>query len=856
MMINLFGQHPNSAGMFLILLFVFIGIFHKFYFLNNLFSVNCLNDDWNRMKVFFMIKNKMLLYFISLVLLLISVVLIIGGGWLISLGGSFYYLLCGAAIMASTVLLVKHNAWALILYAGMLGLSTIWSVWEVGLNWWQLVPRLWVWFVIGLVLLSPWLRQTIIKPCVASWLLLVSIIFTAIVGIASLFTSPNEINGKIENTDLISVNPSQAAGEEWIAYGGTNAGLHYSRLHQIVPENIHKLKEVWRIQTGDLPTADDPVELTNENTPLKVNDKLYTCTAHGWVLALEPETGKTLWKYDPAISNGGTGTFKGWAHMTCRGLSYYDSDRYLKQSPNNAIARKVKSSPCPRRIYLPTADARLIALNADNGERCNSFGKDGQVDLTQGIGPFTPGGYYSTSPALVTKQLVIVGGHVTDDESTNEPSGVVRAFDIHDGHLVWNWDSGNPEHTSPIAKGQHYTRNSPNVWSITSVDEALGLVYLPLGNQTPDQYGADRTAATEKYAAGLVALEIATGKVAWNYQFTHHDLWDMDVPAQPILVDLKTQNAIEPAVIQPTKQGSIYILNRKTGEPIVPIDEVKVPQGAVKGDWTSPTQARSRLNLTPPPLQERDMWGATPFDQLSCRIRFKSLRYEGQYTPPSLQGSLIYPGNVGVMNWGGVAVDPVRKIIFASPNYMAFTSQLVPQSEVEKDETQASEGAGLQPNRGAPYAVIIKPFLSIMGFPCQAPSWGNVAGINLADNRITWMHPNGTSRDNTPIIPLPFPVGVPAMGGPMTTAGGIAFLSGTLDQYLRAYDITDGRELWSVRLPAGGQATPMTFLGKDGRQYVVLVVGGHGSFGTKMGDYIIAYALPKSKYEVFRGKIH
>lgn len=801
-------------------------------------------------------KNKLLLLLMVILLTLMSIILIIGGGWLIYLNGSWYYLICGLAMLVSAILLGKRNHFAFTLFALILLFSTCWAVWEVGFNWWQLVPRLWVWFVIGGILLLPWFRHAVNTNYWANSTLLSSVVITFIVGIISLFTASGVVTGHIDNQERVKVNPIQVATGDWIAYGGTNAGLHYSTLKQITRENVAQLQEVWRIRTGDLPTIDDPVELTNENTPLKVNGKLYTCTAHGWVLALEPETGKTLWQFNPSISHQGADTFKGWAHMTCRGLSYYDSDRYLQKSPNSEIALKVKVSQCPRRIYLPTADARLIALNADTGKLCDSFGQQGQIDLTEGIGSFTPGGYYSTSPALVTKQLVIVGGHVTDDESTNEPSGVVRAYDIYDGHLVWNWDSGNPDATTPLPKGQHYTRNSPNVWSITSADETLGLVYLPLGNQTPDQYGPNRSAATEKYAAGLVALQIENGKVAWNYQFTHHDLWDMDVPAQPILIDLNTDKGIEPAVIQPTKQGSLYVLNRKTGQPIIPIDEVAAPQGAVSGDWTAKTQPRSQLNLLPQPLREQDMWGATPFDQMSCRIQYRSLRYEGQYTPPSLQGSLIYPGNVGVMNWGGVAVDPQRQIIFASPNYMAFVSQLIPQAEVAKNAKQASEGAGLQPNRGAPYAVKLKPFLSLVGFPCQAPSWGNVAGINLRTATVTWSHPNGTSRDNTPIIPLPFPVGVPAMGGPMTTASGIAFLSGTLDQYLRAYDITNGKEIWSSRLPAGGQATPMTFLGKDGRQYIVLVVGGHGSFGTRMGDYIIAYAIPRNNYEVFRAKIH
>lgn len=268
------------------------------------------------------------------------------------------------------------------------------------------------------------------------------------------------------------------------------------------------------------------------------------------------------------------------------------------------------------------------------------------------------------------------------------------------------------------------------------------------------------------------------------------------------------------------------------------------PQGAVEGDHTAPTQARSDLNLLRPPLTERDMWGSSPFDQMLCRIQFRSLRYEGQYTPPSEQGSLIYPGNVGVFNWGGVSVDPVRQILFTSPNYMAFVSQMVPRDKVPSGSKREGETSGVQPNTGAPYAVIMHPFMSPIGLPCQAPSWGDVAGIDLTTAKVVWQHKNGTSRDNTP-VPIGLTVGVPSMGGSITTAGGVAFLSGTLDQYLRAYDVKDGKQLWQARLPAGGQATPMSYTGKDGRQYVLIVAGGHGSFGTRMGDYIIAYALPR-----------
>ncbi|CAH2925704.1 MAG: Glucose dehydrogenase, PQQ-dependent (EC [uncultured Paraburkholderia sp.] len=449
-------------------------------------------------------------------------------------------------------------------------------------------------------------------------------------------------------------------------------------------------------------------------------------------------------------------------------------------------ASAAASAECPRRIFLPTADARLIALNADTGQPCMHFGNNGQIDLRTNIGPFTPGGYYSTSPPAVTRDLVIISGHVTDNESINEPSGVTRAFDVHDGHLVWNWDAGNPDATQPIGPSQIYVRNSPNMWSVFSVDEKLGMVYLPLGNQTPDQWGGLRTPASEKVAAGIAALDLATGKMRWNYQFTHHDLWDMDMDmdmgGQPSLIDLQTASGVQPALIASTKQGSIYVLNRETGRPIVPITEEPVPQGAASGNHTSPTQPFSALNFKPPKVRERDMWGTNPFDQLWCRVKFKSLRYDGMFTPPSEQGSLVFPRNFGVFDWGGVAVDPVRQILIANPSYMAFTSKLIPRSQIPSDngDKKGSETSGIKLARGTPYGFELNAFLSPLGIPCRAPPWGYVAGVDLRTNRIAWEHKNGTIRDSAP-LPIPMPLGVPSLGGMITTAGGVAFLSGTLD---------------------------------------------------------------------------
>lgn len=795
--------------------------------------------------------SRLLPGLLGILLLLMGLALLAGGIKLSLLGGSLYYVLAGIGLTLTGLLLLAGKRAALGLYALVLFASTVWSLWEIGLDWWQLVPRLSLWFALGVVLLLPWFRRPLLRDGPAplgTAALSVAVVLAGGAAIGSQFTNPGEISGDLgrDSTDMASTAPAMPEGE-WQAYGRTEFGDRYSPLKQITPGNIGKLQEAWRIRTGDMPTAKDPVEITNQNTPLKVNGMLYACTAHSKVLALDPDTGKEIWRFDPQIQGPNGDDFRGWAHMTCRGVSYYDEANFknsdaISQPATLSPAGQAIAASCPRRLFLPTADARLIAINADTGKVCEDFGNKGAVDLKAGIGPFTPGGYYSTSPAAITRNLVIIGGHVTDNESTNEPSGVIRAFDVHDGHLVWNWDSGNPDETAPLPEGQTYTRNSPNMWSLASVDEKLGMVYLPLGNQMPDQWGGNRSAGAEKFSAGTVALDIDTGKLRWNYQFTHHDLWDMDVGSQPTLLDMKTADGVKPALIQPTKQGSLYVLDRRDGTPIVPIREVPAPTGAVEGDHTAPTQARSDLNLLNPPLDEKAMWGATPFDQMLCRIQFKQLRYDGQYTPPSVQGSLIYPGNVGVFNWGSVSLDPVRQLLFTSPNYMAFVSKLVPRAEVAADSKRESETSGVQPNTGAPYAVIMHPFMSPLGVPCQAPAWGYVAGIDLTTNKVVWKHKNGTSRDSSP-IPIGLPIGVPSMGGSMVTGGGVGFLSGTLDQYIRAYDVKNGKELWKSRLPAGGQATPMSYTGQNGKQYVLVVVGGHGSLGTKMGDYIIAYKL-------------
>ncbi|TAV88630.1 glucose/quinate/shikimate family membrane-bound PQQ-dependent dehydrogenase [Rhizobium leguminosarum] len=773
----------------------------------------------------------------SIFFIIIGLTLGGGGLWLVTLGGSVFYLFAGLMFLITAGLLLMRKAVALWVYAVLVVAALAWAIWEVGFDWWQLGPRGGMIILLGLWLLTPWIRRPLglrsptgITYAANPWPLAVPVILAICVALYSMTTDPHDLAGELPK-DTVAANPAfggSVPDGEWHQYGRTPFGQRYSPLDQITAQNVSTLKEAWRYQTGDVKRPDDVGETTYQVTPLKVKDTLYLCTPHNWAIALDAKTGKEKWKYD---ANSGMNPDR--QHQTCRGVTYY-------ADPTVAAGQ-----PCAERVYLPTSDARLIALDAADGKICTGFADQGVLHLETGMRYNPAGYYYSTSPPVAVAGKIIVGGAVNDNYSTEEQSGVIRAFDINTGALVWNWDSGNPDATTPITAGQTYTTNSPNSWSVFSVDEALGMVYIPLGNQVPDQIGINRSDNVEKFSSSIVALDIATGQLRWVRQTVHHDLWDMDVPAQPALIDLTKQDGtVVPALVGPTKQGDIYVLDRRSGEPIISVKEIPAPDGAVSGDHTSPTQPISDLTFSPEPLQEKDMWGVSLFDQLACRIDFHRYRYEGRYTPPSLQGTIVYPGNFGTFNWGSVAVDPERQIMFGMPTYLAFTSRLVPAADIPpRGQDEKGSEQGLNRNDGAPYGVFMGPFLGLLKIPCQAPPWGYVAGVDLRTGKIAYMHKNGTVRDMTP-LPLPFKVGVPGIGGPMLTKGGVAFLGAAVDNYLRAYDVTSGRELWQGRLPAGGQATPMTYMTDDNKQYVVMVAGGHGSVGTKPGDYVIAYTLP------------
>lgn len=636
--------------------------------------------------------------------------------------------------------------------------------------------------------------------------------------------------------------PKDANGADWPAYGRTQEGTRYSPLSQINDKNVGQLQEVWRFQTGDLKTANDPGEITNEVTPIKIRDTLYMCTPHQKLFALDAATGKEKWKFDPQLKYNPT-----FQHITCRGVSYHETAAAAGAAGDAAPAM------CARRIILPVNDGRLFALDADTGKPCPDFANNGELNLQSNMPYATPGHYEPTSPPVITDKVIVIAGAVTDNYSNREPSGVIRGFDVNSGKLLWAFDPGAKDPNAIPADEHHFVPNSPNSWAPAAYDAKLDIVYLPMGVSTPDIWGGDRTPEMERYASGLLALNASTGKLAWFYQTVHHDLWDMDVPAQPTLADITDKSGKKvPVIYVPTKTGNIFVLNRTNGELVVPAPEKPVPQGPAKGDRLSPTQPFSELTFRPEKkLTGADMWGATIYDQLVCRVMFHSLRYEGTFTPPSEQGTLVFPGNLGMFEWGGLAVDTDREIAIANPIALPFVSKLIPRGPgnpiepPEGDKGGSGTESGVQPQYGVPFGVTLNPFLSPFGLPCKQPAWGYISAVDLKTNDIVWKKRIGTVRDSSP-LPLPFKMGMPMLGGPVTTAGNVFFIGATADNYLRAFSVTNGEKLWEARLPAGGQATPMTYE-VNGKQYVLIFAGGHGSFGTKLGDYLVAYALPDQK---------
>ncbi len=764
---------------------------------------------------------------IGVVLVLIGAPLLVGGLQLVSLGGSPYYVLSGLACAAAGVLIARGNASGLSLYAAMVVGTLLWSLWEVGGQFWQLLPRLAGPAVIALLLAVPAVRRSMaVAPVPWARHACLAAGSACVLTLAITFIVVPVFDIQEEAPEITA--PVSGAPTDWRSYGGTLAGLRHSGATQITPGNVSALKPAWSFETGDTRAKRPEIQsISFMATPLMVDDRVFFCSPTGKVFALDADTGRQLWLRDPHTMIGNA------QMLNCRGVSYH--------------ADPSGTGLCAARIISMTVDGRLLASDAVTGRPCPDFGQHGSINLNEGLGTTDPLRSYTSSPPAIVGDAAILGSYVRDNYDKDDPSGVVRAFDVKTGRLLWGWDSGRPDDAPMPGAGERWTRGSVNAWSVFSADPALGLVYLPTGNATPDHVGTHRSAMLERYASSIVALDVRTGRVRWHFQTVRHDIWDYDVPAQPVLFDYPVNGRTIAALAAPTKQGDIYILDRATGRPLTPIVDQSVPRGAIPGERYAATQPRVKgfASFAPVDLREADMWGATPLDQLWCRIRFRSLDYKGLFTPPSERGTLQWPGTFGILNWGSVSIDPARRL-------MVVNSAAIPQEvrlfrhgaagdrpALAKD----SHAPGYLPQIGTDYGVSLLPMLSPLGIPCQAPPWGKLSAVDLATGERVWQRTFGTSADVAPLgIAVP---GAFNLGGSVNTASGLTFIGAALDNYLRAFDTRTGKLLWQGRLPAGGQATPITYVSRrTGRQYVVIAAGGHAYMGTTPGDFVVAFALP------------
>jgi quinoprotein glucose dehydrogenase len=598
----------------------------------------------------------------------------------------------------------------------------------------------------------------------------------------------------------------------WANYGGDAGGARYSAAAQITRENVAKLKVAWTYRTGALDLKTDLNEKAAfEATPILVEGRLYFSTPYDHVIALDAKSGAKVWEFYPKLD-----LMHGYSEVTSRGVSTWRD------------AKAKAGAACELRIFVGTLDARLIALDGATGERCADFGDAGQVDLTRDVDLQDVGDYQVTSAPSIAGDLVVVGSSIGDNRAVNVERGIVRAFDARTGKQKWAWDP------IPWAKDTNPRTGAGNAWSTISVDAERDMVFIPTGSASPDYFGGIRK-GNNKWANSVVALKASTGEFVWGFQVVHHDLWDYDVASQPTLFMWKDKT---PAIAITTKMGRVFVLDRVSGKPLLPVEEVAAHKGDIPGEEYWPTQPSGISTAREGALKPEDAFGFTEEEKKWCAERIAASRSEGIFTPPSVQGTLVYPGNAGGVNWSSSAFDPQRHLLIMNENHLAMWVRLIERNEIarvyggRKENRMEGEFAR---QSGAPFAMYREPFLGPKGTPCTQPPWGTTMAVDVFTGKKSWDVPLGSYTDK-------MQTGMINFGGVIATAGGLVFTAAAMDNFLRAFDSESGRELWKFELPASGQATPMTY-SLGGKQYLVIAAGGHGKLGTKQGDFVVAFTL-------------
>lgn len=650
--------------------------------------------------------------------------------------------------------------------------------------------------------------------------------------------SPSEATPAV---DQVSSNP---AHDDWAAYGRDSNATRYSPLDQITPDNVSQLKQAFVYHTGSKPGPGQANKWAAETTPIKVGDGLYMCSAMNDMMRIDPATGKEVWHFKAGVK------YESIPYTAaCKGVTYYTSSTIPE------------GQPCHNRILEGTLDMRLIEVDAETGQKCEGFGYHGEVNLMKGMGESVPGFVSITAPVPVVNGAVVTNQEVLDGQRRWAPSGVIRGYDAETGRFLWAWDVNRPNEHGEPKEGEHYSRGTPNSWAAMTGDNALGLVYVPTGNAAADYYSAMRSPEENAVSSSIVAIDVKTGSPRWVFQTVHKDVWDYDMGSQATMIDMPTADGAVPALIVPTKRGQTFVLDRRTGKPILPVEERPAPTATdVPNDPRSPTQPWSvgmpRLGF--PDLKESDMWGMTPIDQLYCRILFRKSKYEGEFTAPEINKPWIeYPGYNGGSDWGSMAYDAKTGILIANWNNTPMRDQLVDRTKADElgllpiDSPHFNAKAGGAEGNGAmadtPYGIVVSPFWNkFTSMMCNKPPYGMITAIDMHTRKVLWQHPLGSARANGPWgLPtyLPLTIGTPNNGGPVITASGLVFVAATTDNLIHAFNLKTGKEVWNAVLPGGGQATPMTYEYK-GKQYVAIMAGGHHFMMTPISDELVVYALP------------